>query len=562
LIDYIKNQLKNGNKLFNKKRLLILIQITTIILLFFSSFIPALAGSPQLAFNVFDLDATMVDYIFYNANIITMDESNPSAEAIAIKDGFIQAVGSSDDIFQSYTTTDESDSIYLDGQTIMPGFVDGHTHLIASTAWYGQETLAGAQEIALNYGYTTLVEKSFDDNPWIFDAEQANEIRLRLNLFPIYNYGNLDEEKNPIIAEQWYPAKEPILDHDRMVRVPGIKIYCDGANSNARGFPAVTIPYTPEYIAFMATYGLNLTAYGDLYFELEELKPIVKGIHDAGFTVACHAMGDNAVETVLDAYKYVLGNETNGNYRHQIEHNSYIRPDLITLARELGTLHSMRGYYPTYYQAFDTEYFNETACDWTMNRYSLPSEGVHAYWETDFSFYNYNASDRSRSANINPFLSMWSYVTKSAIYTNGTIIRPDPWVAEHLLTVEQALEVMTIKGAYTVKQEDYLGSLEEGKFADLIIISDDPLTIDEDDLKDLEVWLTMVGGVIEYQKADYDFPVTPTPPPSTTPPTSTSPTSTTTPTTGLTTSVAIPSLVFITGLATIIVVVLRKRRTN
>lgn len=551
--------LKNS---LTKKSFLFLFQFLTVFLFAFPPLSPIFAGTNHPFSSLSNPTVTSVDYIFYAANIITIDDGNPSAEAIAIKDGLIQAMGSSDDILQNYSTLDASDTIFLDGQTILPGFVDGHTHLIASTAWYGQETLAGAQEIALSHGYTTLVEKSFDDNPWIFDAEQADEIRLRLNLFPTYNYANLDAEKNPIIAEHWYPAKAPILTHDRMVRVPGIKIYSDGANTNARGFPAVTIPYTPEYIAYLATIGLNVTAYGNLYFELEELKPIVKGIHDAGFTVACHAMGDKAVETVLDAYEYVLGNETNENYRHQIEHNSYIRPDLIEQAKELGTLHSMRGYYPTYYQSWDVQYFNETSLDWTMNRYSLPSEGVHAYWETDFGFYNFNASDRTRSANINPFLSLWSYVTKSAIYTNGTIIRPDPWVAEHLLTVEQALRVMTIEGAYTVKQEDYLGSLEAGKFADLIIISGDPLTIAEDDLKDLEVWLTMVGGTIEYQKAGYDFPETPTPPPTTTPPTTPEPSPTTSlpTTTSSTSSAAIAGLVFTTGLATLLLVMIRKKR--
>ena len=66
--------------------------------------------------------------------------------------------------------------------------------------------------------------------------------------------------------------------------------------------------------------------------------------------------------------------------------------------------------------------------------------------------------------------------------------------------------MMTIEGAYAVKQEDYIGSLELGKFADLIVIDDDPLTTDPDNLKDINVLLTMIDGKIEFQIASHTFP--------------------------------------------------------
>jgi len=92
---------------------------------------------------------------------------------------------------------------------------------------------------------------------------------------------------------------------------------------------------------------------------------------------------------------------------------------------------------------------------------------------------------------------MWGLVTRKAIDENGTIHEPDPWVAEHEITVVQALRMMTNEGAYAVKQENYLGTLEVGKYADLIVIDADPLTIDEDDIKDINVMLTMVNGKID-----------------------------------------------------------------
>ncbi|MFX1263286.1 MAG: amidohydrolase family protein, partial [Promethearchaeota archaeon] len=131
-------------------------------------------------------------------------------------------------------------------------------------------------------------------------------------------------------------------------------------------------------------------------------------------------------------------------------------------------------------------------------RYSLPEHGIHCYWESDFTWALYG--DSSTSRNINPFLHLWGYVTRSAYDENGTIHRPRPWVAEHEISVEQALRMMTIDAAYIVSQEDYIGTLESGKFADLIVLSDSPLDVYADELKDLEVYLTMIGGKIEYVK--------------------------------------------------------------
>jgi urease alpha subunit len=65
--------------------------------------------------------------------------------------------------------------------------------------------------------------------------------------------------------------------------------------------------------------------------------------------------------------------------------------------------------------------------------------------------------------------------------------------------------MMTIDAAYIVSQEDYIGSLESGKFADLIVLSDSPLDVHADELKDLEVYLTMIGGNIEYVKEGSEF---------------------------------------------------------
>ncbi len=450
-----------------------------------------------------DIEPQIVDYIFCNGNIITIDENIPLFEAIAIKDGIIAGLGSTNAILQNFATNNET-TYDLDGRTIMPGIIDGHSHYMASLFWIGEtETIYEAQILALSRGYTTLNEKSIDigEFEWLQSAEQNGTLRLRVNGFLIYNFAWL-ENNEPALVGAWEPDVSPILDHDRMFRVPGFKIYSDGASGD-RGFPAMSDPYTQEMIDL---WGI-INQYGDLYFNQTELNPIVDSLHDRGFSVAFHAMGDRATETVLNAIEFALNGTTNDNFRHQLEHNSFIREDQITKALSLNTIHSVRGYFPTYWQQEYADLYSAVWQERTVNRYSLLGEGLHSYLETDFGYlHGYDEDNWSKSANIRPFLHLWGLVTRKAIDQNGTIHTPDPWVAEHEISVEQALRMMTIEGAYAVKQEDYIGSLEVGKYADLIVLNDDPLTMDVDDLKDIDVLLTMVGGKIEFQWASHTFP--------------------------------------------------------
>ncbi len=450
-----------------------------------------------------DADPETVDHVFCNGKIITIDELNPEFEAIALNDGIIVGLGTTEEILQSYKT-EYGPGYDLDGRTIMPGIIDGHSHYMASLFWIGEtETIYESQIIALANGYTTLNEKSIDigEFGWLQSAEQNGTLRLRVNAFLIYNFAWL-EDNEPVLVGAWEPDIEPLLDHERMFRIPGFKIYLDGASGN-RGFPAMSDPYTQE---MMDLWGIT-NPYGDLYFNQSELNSIVDSIHDSGFSVAVHAMGDRATETILNAIEYALNETDNANARHQIEHNSFIREDQIVKALSLDTIHSVRGYFPTYWQQ---EYANLYSAVWqerTVNRYSLPGEGLHSYLETDFGFlYGYDEDNWSRSANIRPFLHLWGLVTRKAIDENGTIHEPDPWLAEHEISVEMGLRMLTIEGAYAVKQEDYLGSLEIGKYADMIVLTADPLTVNEDDIKNIEVMLTMVGGKIEYQWANHTFP--------------------------------------------------------
>ena len=95
---------------------------------------------------------------------------------------------------------------------------------------------------------------------------------------------------------------------------------------------------------------------------------------------------------------------------------------------------------------------------------------------------------------MNPFVNLYGFVVRKEIAKDGSICEPPDWAAANRISVEEALRIMTFNSAYALFLEDVIGSLEPGKFADMIIISENPLTVDPEALDDIEVLMTMVNG--------------------------------------------------------------------
>jgi hypothetical protein len=97
-------------------------------------------------------------------------------------------------------------------------------------------------------------------------------------------------------------------------------------------------------------------------------------------------------------------------------------------------------------------------------------------------------------------------ISRAVTKLGGQGLTPPDWMLNQTLTVEQALRLITIDAAYGTFQEDIKGSIKVGKLADLVVLSDNPLTVPEDSLTDIEVLMTMVGGRIEFVKDGSGFP--------------------------------------------------------
>ena len=408
------------------------------------------------------------ELIYYNGTLITM-EYEAFASAIVINDEFILAVGSDEDMLV-YAGSDTV-LIDLEGRTLMPGFVDPHSHVF-NNPW--RDDFEGGQELLLSNGITTTAEL-FVEELLIQDMltlDQQGKLRLRISLYPVHvdNCGDLRGD--------WYSQTYPVSrEYGAKLQIPGIKIFNDGGTCNA---PAVSFEYKSG-------------GQGDLYFQADELSQILIAAQNLGYQVAIHSSGDRAVESSHQAIASILDNGSN-TYRHRIEHNVLVRDDMLTLYTDNDSVALLFGFFPTCWNNNNFDQFT----------YATPDQYKYWRWrwrdlldanpESHFAWH----SDSPWLGNPAPMEHIYSYVTRKQILEDGTVCEPPDWVVDDLLTVEEVLPMMTIEGAYALLREEEIGSLKASKLADLIILSANPLEVYPDDILDIQVLMTMVGGQVEH----------------------------------------------------------------
>ena len=406
--------------------------------------------------------------IFYNGTILTMDSDLPTAEAIAVGGDRILAIGTNEDILTLQVA--ETRTVDLQGRTLMPGFVDPHTHIFNdSTNFLGSNNPQLAQQLALRNGITTVGDMWVD--PGFLAAMQAMEssgkLRVRTSLY--LGYANACGE----LMGDWYQQYQPTREEGELLRIAGLKIYADGGVCGS----------------WALSYELPDLGYGDLWFTQDEMNGIVNSLDAAGYQLAIHAMGDRAIEQVLNAFEFTLAGHPN-TLRHRIEHNTTLRPDLISRYSEIGPVATIFGAFPSWSVAASSpppEY--QTTWEWPYRDLLLANPDMHIAWHGDYPWVG----------PVSPLLHLYSMVTPYDISSDDGTEYADPvWWTGRMFTVDEVLPMMTIEAAYALFRDEEVGSLEAGKFADLIVLSGDPTTIDPLDIKELEVWMTMVGGEVQW----------------------------------------------------------------
>jgi len=212
----------------------------------------------------------------------------------------------------------------------------------------------------------------------------------------------------------------------------------------------------------------------------EELEKIFFKAHEAGFQIAVHANGDRAIDMVLNAYEKILGKIPRENHRHRIEHCTVVNPKILKRIKKLGIV----------VLPFSTYVWEHGE---KMKEYGHRISMMFAHR----SFLDYGIPVGGSSDNpcgpFEPLLAIQAMVTRKS--SGGETLGP-----EQKISVEEAIRIYTLGSAYASFEENIKGSIEAGKLADFVMLSNDPTQVSPDTIKDILVEKTILGGNILYER--------------------------------------------------------------
>lgn len=257
---------------------------------------------------------------------------------------------------------------------------------------------------------------------------------------------------------------------DDTLKLGAAKMFADG------GMAAKTIGlYTPA-----AGEPGNL---GLLIWKPEDMRKAHYTLAAAGWQLETHAIGDRAMDEVLDSYQSVMKALNLKEPRFRIVHAGLSTPAIQKRMRELHVLVDGNPAFVYWLGAFFSKYGPDRV-RWTYPGKSYFENGIIAAGTSDVPV-----------TPITPWWGIWALVARREMQS-GQVLAP-----EERISITQALEMYTRNPAYIGFEEKIKGSLEAGKLADFIVVDRDVLHVPEDQLKDAQVMKTFVGGELVYTKA-------------------------------------------------------------
>jgi predicted amidohydrolase YtcJ len=531
------------------------------------------------------------DLVIQNGKIITMDESESVAEAMAIKFGQLVFVGDNTSV-QSFIGND-TEVVDLKGRTVIPGLIDSHAHFMdvgsARMIYVDLSEEAGAHRIAdiqdrlreraaktpkgeWVFGYqeddSKLEEKrhptrweldeASTDHPIIVTTVGGHFWMANSKAFelagvtkdtpdPVGGKFDRDPETGDIIGylheeaynvlrpdgppdptrEQSYSGAKQILEEcasvgltcvydlvdrpemraaidlknsdelpirmrmdviidlvpeldklgiyrglgDDWLRICGVKFFFDGAISARTA--AVSEPY------------LNKPDFYGVFATTEEIaRKTLTEAYKKGYRISAHANGDRAIDLYLDIIEELQNEYPREDPRNRDIHCTVVNPRIVKRIKKLGILPTIFGPYAYYHGDKLIPSFGEKRLEWMFAARSFLDAGVIIAAHSDHP-----------CAPFPPLMAIHALV-------NRTTKAGNPIGRSQKISVIEALKLYTTHAAYHQFDEGKLGSLEVGKLADFVILSDDILSVPTDTIIDIKVDMTVIDGKIVFARTE------------------------------------------------------------
>jgi len=523
------------------------------------------------------------DTVLVNGKVITLDTAGTIAEAVAIREGRILGVGTTEEILARAGSATER--IDLEGRAVVPGLADNHYHSIGGGPGVDLSRTRGLQEvldaIAARAAATPDGEVIVTNSDW-------HEGQLAEQRLPYRDDLDRATTRHPVIVVRG--GHEYILNSaalakwgiDESVKAPAggsVGRYPDGRLNGElvdTAKSSVTLPPKPEISAEerlkgiegelrrLTEVGLTSIRYGSatpaFYRDLEELRKqgplplrvsallrvrdqadfenlgiapdagdewlrvagiklgvdggfegglmrepyeepwgqkgtfyglqtmetgpyvdLVRTLNQAGWRVATHAVGDAAIDLVLDAYEKANQDRSIADRRFAIEHGFIPREDQFPRMKALG-LHVTAQDHLYLAAPSLVKYWGAERARWVTPLRAYIDAGIPVSLGTDTPVVPYP-----------PLWVLYHFITRDTI--SAGVMGEDQKVSR-----EEALRAMTLGGAALTFEEDLKGTLEPGKLADLVVLDEDILSCEPERIRDMGVALTMVGGEIVFRR--------------------------------------------------------------
>ena len=334
-------------------------------------------------------------------------------------------------------------------------------------------------------GITSIVDRNASDQgvELYRELKQRDELSCRVFLSLSVNAQQPIEQIRERILQA---AGGPLHEYDNMLWLRGVKVFLDGGMLTGSA-------YLRKPWGVSKVYSIDDPAYrGMRYIEPGKLYRIARLALENDLQMTAHSVGDGAVHALIEAYEEINNELSVRDRRPNITHSNFMSLEAIKKMQRLGIVADLQPAWLERDGATLLKHFGDERLEYFQPYKTIFDHGVIVGGGSD----HMQKIGGMRSINpYNPFFGMWITLTRQPRWTDQTI-HP-----EQRISREQAIRLYTINNAYLMFQEKEKGSIEKGKLADFAVLKTDILTCPLDQVKDIEVDRTYLGGKLVYSAA-------------------------------------------------------------